>query len=891
MTATRPPQRHNTYFLSLEIVAGAIGITFLIYTLRSMLLFHETTLIHDHLYWTYPVFQFFAENITNGYFPLWNPFTHGGEPFYPLVMVPPFLEPTTLLTIHIWKWLQCNDLASLYNWVHFVHSIVMLFGVYIVFRRLASNIFIRISLMPILLFSSFMLSPLRQAGILYQFLWVPYVAYFLLTITYHKDYRWHNWLILAGLIGINWQTYFFTGTCTFCLFFSLGLLLFRRDLLKELFRSDKIIAKTAVTLAIIFAMMLPNTVLMLEKDKYVFPARMIASRYEKRQPMGGPQQIEGVSLSQEHSILMPYRLITHTGTFSSIRDFIQIIYPDRNPAILGLTPESREGLPSEAYMYIGILPWAISLLGFVVGKHELKSVWLLIALGFGLLMLGPAGGLHRILYYVYPPLWFTRHMHIYVLFFLFAVLYFYVLGFNRIFATWNTALFPAAANKKEGILKRIIDDRFGTRHLYGIVAFVLFSASIIALLYWMTTLRYPQTYWLFLLLLLIFGIGWALRHDLGKKGIYAGLLVGQVSYVLIFGEDDGLYFLTRSLFLLGLPTGLFFIIRTQEQLRKKTYIVVLLLVVFSASLSKDLNDHLGVADYLYSGQKHPKLAYDIETKAQKPKLAEYREPGALTVYDGTSGQSIRYLSLVYRRPYVLSPLLGRYIDQSIPYPHTLHDLATALGLERWNSFFVLKTYFEVMNSAIPPLALEEMFCVGNPVFQFKQGIVGIADDDISPFLNKIGSEKAVRLLEECVIINKEDIDASLAEFNTFPTEYGRLAHKSLGTEKESHRFSYSVTDYAYDSFHINVLTDRKGILYWSDGFDERWHAYVNGQEVPVYRANVNFKAIVLQKGSNSIDFVFKHTPFKTALVVFFGTFGLAIMIALIARCFSNRPIP
>ena len=32
-------------------------------------------------------------------------------------------------------------------------------------------------------------------------LWVPYIVYFLLRITYHKDYRWHNWFILAALIG------------------------------------------------------------------------------------------------------------------------------------------------------------------------------------------------------------------------------------------------------------------------------------------------------------------------------------------------------------------------------------------------------------------------------------------------------------------------------------------------------------------------------------------------------------------------------------------------------------------------------------------------------------------------------------------------------------------
>ncbi|MBW1742202.1 MAG: hypothetical protein JRJ47_02070 [Deltaproteobacteria bacterium] len=132
--ADRPVDRR---FLLIEIVAGVLGIGFLIYTLRSMLVLHETAFIHDHLYWGYPVFQFFAESIIHGHFPLWNPFTHGGEPFYPIVIHLRLLEPITLLTIYAGKYLGTNDLVSLYNWVHFLQNLVMVFGVYMVLRTLA----------------------------------------------------------------------------------------------------------------------------------------------------------------------------------------------------------------------------------------------------------------------------------------------------------------------------------------------------------------------------------------------------------------------------------------------------------------------------------------------------------------------------------------------------------------------------------------------------------------------------------------------------------------------------------------------------------------------------------------------------------------------------------
>ena len=84
-------------------------------------------------------------------------------------------------------------------------------------------------------------------------------------------------------------------------------------------------------------------------------------------------------------------------------------------------------------MYLGLLPWAIAMLGLVAGRHDMKKLWLLILLCSGLLMLGPHGGLHRLLYYTYPPMWLVRHTHAFVLFFIFALLYFYVLGLNHLF--------------------------------------------------------------------------------------------------------------------------------------------------------------------------------------------------------------------------------------------------------------------------------------------------------------------------------------------------------------------------------------------------------------------------------------------------------------------------
>ncbi|MBW1858765.1 MAG: YfhO family protein [Deltaproteobacteria bacterium] len=711
-------------------------------------------------------------------------------------------------------------------------------------------------------------------------------------ITYHRDYRWHNWFILAALIGVNWQSYYSSGMWVFILFFSVGLLLFCRDLVRGLLKSDKFVFKFAVTLVIVVAMMLPNILVMLEKDKYVFPARMMDAGYEKQEPKGSPQQYEGTSLPEDHGILMPYSLITHTGTSSSIWDFIQIVYPERNRHISGPSNKSMWGTPSEAYMYIGLLPWAIAILGFVVGRHQLKTVWLVIAAGFGLLMLGPAGGLHRTLYYIYPPLWVTRHTHGFVLFFLFTVLYFYVLGFNHLFSSWNSSLFPADAVRKGGALKTLIDDRLGTQHLHTIVAFVLFSGSVIALVNWMTQLRYPETNYLFLLIILLVFIGWILRNDLGDKGLFAGLVAGHIAFVLTFCQNDDAEFLRKSFLLLGLPLCLFLLIRTHRQLSKKGYIVALILIVFSASVVRELTDHVALTAYLYRGQTHPREAYGIKTDAQSPEVIHYRRIAPLSLLSRTA-QSIRYLSLVYRQPYVFSPVMAINQNQSIPYPYTLDDITLALSIRRWSSFLLLRNYFELINSGIPPLALREMFCVEKPPFEFKQGIIALEDNEVAAYLNKLGPEDAIQLLSKWVLVNREDVDGSLAELETSTTDFEALINNAApekGDPGMNHQFSYSVGEYEHDAFSIDVVTDKHGILYWSDGFDEGWRAYVDGKEVPIYRANVNFKAIVLQKGGSQIDFAYQRPLFKMALLAFYGTLGLAIILAFTTRLFTNKRI-
>lgn len=1022
--------------------------------MKSMLLFGETTLIHDNLLWNYPVFQFFAENIINGHFPFWNPFDHGGEPFYPILGHVRLLEPIALLIIYFGHFI-CNDIVLLFNWHHFIKSLIMVVGVYIVFRPFAANLFIRLSLIPILLYSSLFLGSFRE-DFTTQFFWVPFITYFLLRIIYYKDYRWHNWFLLASLIGLNWQSYFFTGTWIFLLFLSLGILFFNRNLLAELFKAKMVVLKLSVTAVIIFAMAMPNIVLMLEKSKYVFPARMVdaslknTAKQSEILVMQLPYEA-AVSSTVVDSINMPYYFIASTGTFSTIWDFIQIISPDGNNYV-GWPSRTGWGEPSEAYMYLGFLPWAIALLGLVAGRHDLKRLWLLILLAFGLLMLGPPGGLHRLLYYIYPPVWFLRHTHVFVLFFLFTLLYFYILGFNHIFYTWEGRVF--SSYNSQGFLSRFIKSDKVCKAL----ALSIFSAPMVGSVYFMTKIQYPVTNYLFGFIVLIVVSGWVFRRDLGEKGLYASLIISHIIIILIFSTNT-LKFIGYILPALGLPLALFIFIKSREgfSLSRRRYAPLILLSVFSVSLTSDLVYSLKMSSLLYQGEKHPNITLNIKTAPQKPFLPQNRlvETHNYTAY---SEQGVRYLSLAYRQPFVFSPLMGpdysasyvhvknsfsglvnqsfenwivspdgsllpkqftyhqdggggrvvkntdfdglkdgsisvllapstagnsyikyqtsqieeirgqyvrlslwlksrnkshkaikaemqidngpvvsnyynntgdwerlivgRYIDKSatkLTITCNTNSAATApvyldgftveiveikpdeiddvLKSKRWSSLLLLKKYFALINMDIPPLAFREIFAVGKPMFQFKNKVVEIKESETAVFLKMLGSHKSVELLREAVLVD-DQIDRSLTRFIKLPQEYqndnqNSTAERIVKKEKDisgkdgKSKFAYTIENYNYNSFEMKASTDNEGILYWADGYDKNWHAYINGKEVPIYRANVNFKAISLPQGASTISFVYDPFWFKSGLFVFYGVFILSILLAVLVSMLSK----
>ncbi len=177
-------------YIYYEIAAWLLGILGLIVLLWEPLS-GQGILKHDNIKWNFPVFKFFIETLNGGELPLWNPFSNAGLPFFPVASQMRLWEPLHILFAFVGP-LFTKDIVSLYVANRVLHSLVMVLGIYLLLRSYTKYLIVRLSLIPILLYSSIFLGSFRQDGIINQFLWAGYSTYFLLQLLKTEKWKPHH---------------------------------------------------------------------------------------------------------------------------------------------------------------------------------------------------------------------------------------------------------------------------------------------------------------------------------------------------------------------------------------------------------------------------------------------------------------------------------------------------------------------------------------------------------------------------------------------------------------------------------------------------------------------------------------------------------------------------
>ncbi len=81
------------------------------------------------------------------------------------------------------------------------------------------------------------------------------------------------------------------------------------------------------------------------------------------------------------------------------------------------------------------------------------------------------------------------------------------------------------------------------------------------------------------------------------------------------------------------------------------------------------------------------------------------------------------------------------------------------------------------------------------------------------------------------------------------------------------------------SLKIKTQAPQKTILVLSDAYDSGWQAKIDGQLTKIYRANYNFRAVIVPKGEHQIVFQYKPRSFKIGVYLSGVTLLLLIFLA------------
>lgn len=808
--------------------------------------------------------------------------------------------------------LATHDLTTLFVWDRLGRGLVGALGAYVLLRQWTDHWAIRLMLPPLLVWSSFLLAVFHQTAIIDQFISAPWAAYFALRIVHIGDVRWRNWLGMALSIGTAWQSYYFAGLWIFLFFLGVGVLLFRREDLGLVRAEPGVWRKAAVSVVLTAVMALPNAVVFAERASWVFPARMLDHSYVGRPPAGGPLQYEPASsVRGAGSVFLPYPVTQYTGTFSSPWDFLQMLTPEGSRHARGNEAPLVFGHPSEAFLYMGLLGYAVALWGLAVGQHPLKRVWLVSTLGFGLLMLGPSGGLHWLLR-VYPPLWMVRHTHVFASFFILGMLYFFVLGGNHL-ARWALRRIPRGEAIPPG-------PRWWLEVLGCSAALYLAAVTFVHIT--ATPRLLPSANWEAALVAAPLVALILMRKRLSGLGIVAAILLAHVVLVLYYGPTRQV--LGHLVTFLAVP-GLLILLTVSGRFANHRRWAVL---IAGAFLLADLGLYVTRSQWLWHWSR-PDHVLRISPRPVRPEPPAPRTAVLASeyLYDAYP-QPIRYLSLPLRRPVAFSSVMYTAVEpeaffRSAPLaiPETVWPggdpprtcpvgaevkLVIPVAPSLRNHRLWVHLLVKSDNTAHDGVQVEADFGARRIVRHYRNSrdwermtLDGPLEADQIVVIARVRAiaDAPALVTELAVRANPTsgpplDFDPALVRaaprWNSFivPAPYFALVHADLPIERLSDMLALgsapvqfraqlanpaaragtiSVKRYDYNSLRLTVNAPTAGYVYVADGFARGWRARVDGRPSPVLRANMAFKAVGVGAGNHEIRLEYRPMAFQFAL--------------------------
>ena len=145
------------------------------------------------------------------------------------------------------------------------------------------------------------------------------------------------------------------------------------------------------------------------------------------------------------------------------------------------------------------------------------------------------------------------------------------------------------------------------------------------------------------------------------------------------------------------------------------------------------------------------------------------------------------------------------------------------------------------------------------------------------------------LVHRAQIVSDEQVLTRMAERDWHPDQTIFLNEgEPLATQEDATGESVDIVEYLPMRVTIDVTAKASGILLLADSWYPGWHATVDGNEAPVYRADLIYRAVRVDAGEHRIVFEYRPASFAVGLMISAASILLALGLVLIATVGRKR---
>lgn len=156
---------------------------------------------------------------------------------------------------------------------------------------------------------------------------------------------------------------------------------------------------------------------------------------------------------------------------------------------------------------------------------------------------------------------------------------------------------------------------------------------------------------------------------------------------------------------------------------------------------------------------------------------------------------------------------------------------------------------------------------------------------IEPFI----APPRVRLLRRSIVASNKKEQTKVLRSQSFQSDFDlvTLSPKVKAQTFEAGSGSVIIEELSAARIRLRTQCDKKRYLLICDSYYPGWTATVDGKEVPIFEANVCFRALLLEPGEHVIEWRF--WPPRLSLYLFISGLALLILIALTVLYWRSKP--